>query len=131
MNSFALSLLVALGGAAGALSRYWIGQGVVRALGAPAPWATLIVNVLGCGLAGAFFAWASVRQDSSSLHALIMVGFLGGLTTFSAFSLDALALWLRGQERIALIYVIANVVLSLAAVVLAFVLVARFTKTMP
>ncbi|MGE4069730.1 MAG: fluoride efflux transporter CrcB [Lysobacterales bacterium] len=121
MNPILLSLLVALGGAGGALSRYWIGQGVVRALGAPAPWATLTVNVLGCGLAGAFFAWASVRHDTTSVHALAMVGFLGGLTTFSAFSLDALALWLRGQERVAVIYVLANVLLSLASAVLAFV----------
>lgn len=125
MNPFALSLLVAFGGAGGALTRYWIGQGVVRAVGAPAPWATLAVNVLGCGLAGAFFAWASVRHDTTSVHALAMVGFLGGLTTFSSFSLDALALWLRGEERIAVIYVIANLVLSLSAAALAFVIARR------
>lgn len=125
MNPFVLSLLVAFGGAGGALTRYWIGQGVVRAVGAPAPWATLAVNVLGCGLAGAFFAWASVRHDTTSVHALAMVGFLGGLTTFSSFSLDALALWLRGEERIAVIYVIANLVLSLSAAALAFVIARR------
>jgi fluoride exporter len=125
MNLFALSLLVALGGAGGALTRFWIGQGVVRALGAPAPWATLTVNILGCGLAGAFFAWASVRHDTASVHALAMVGFLGGLTTFSAFSLDALALWLRGEERIAVIYVLANVLLSLAAASGAFLATRR------
>ena len=48
--------------------------------------------------------------------------FLGGLTTFSAFSLDALGLWLRGQERIAVVYVLANVLLSLGAAVSAFAL---------
>jgi CrcB protein len=122
MTLLPLSLLVALGGAAGALSRFWIGQGVVRLLGAPAPWATLAVNVVGCALAGVFFAWASVRHDTASVHALVLVGFLGGLTTFSAFSLDALGLWLRGQERIAVAYVLANVLLSLAAAATAFVI---------
>ena len=125
MTLLPLSLLVALGGAGGALTRFWIGQVVVRLLGAPAPWATLTVNVVGCALAGVFFAWASVREDTASVHALVLVGFLGGLTTFSAFSLDALGLWLRGQERIAVIYVLANVLLSLAAAASAFALARR------
>jgi len=56
------------------------------------------------------------------VHALLLVGFLGGLTTFSAFSLDALSLWLRGQERLAVAYVLANVLLSLAAAAAAFAL---------
>jgi CrcB protein len=111
---WATSLLVAAGGALGALSRFWVGQWVVQGFGQAAPWATLAVNLLGCGLAGAFFAWASVRQDLASVHALVLVGFLGGLTTFSSFSLDALALWLKGQERIALLYVLANLIGSLA-----------------
>ena len=122
MTLLPLSLLVALGGATGALTRFWIGQGVVRLLGGPAPWATLTVNVVGCALAGVFFAWASARHDTASVHALVLVGFLGGLTTFSAFSLDALGLWLRGQERIAVVYVLANVLLSLAAAAIAFAL---------
>ena len=122
MPPLTLSLLVAAGGATGALTRYWIGQGVVRLVGAPAPWATLTVNLVGCALAGLFFAWASQRQDTASVHALVLVGFLGGLTTFSAFSLDALSLWLRGQERLAVAYVLANVLLSLAAAAAAFAL---------
>ncbi|GMU42081.1 MAG: fluoride efflux transporter CrcB [Xanthomonadales bacterium] len=116
MTPLALSALVALGGAAGALTRYWVGQGVVHLVGAAAPWATLGVNVVGCALAGLYFAWASQRQDAVGAHALLMVGFLGGLTTFSAFSLDTLSLWLRGEERLAMAYVSANVLFSLAAV---------------
>ncbi len=104
------------------MTRFWVGQGIVRLLGAPAPWATLTVNMVGCALAGAFFAWASARHDTASVHALVLVGFLGGLTTFSAFSLDALGLWLRGQERIAVVYVLANVLLSLVAAAIAFAL---------
>lgn len=121
-----LSLWVALGGAGGALTRFWIGQGVVRGLGYAAPWATLTVNWLGCALAGAFFAWASARQDVASLHALLLVGFLGGLTTYSSFSLDALSLWMRGQERLAIAYVLANLIGSLLAAAGMFVLVRRW-----
>lgn len=122
----ALSLWVALGGAGGALTRFWIGQAIVRGFGQAAPWATLSVNWLGCALAGAFFAWASSRQDIASLHALVLVGFLGGLTTFSSFSLDALSLWMRGQERLAIAYVLANVIGSLLAAVAAFALIRRW-----
>ena len=125
MTLLRLSLLVALGGALGSLSRFWIGQLVVRGFGAAAPWGTLSVNLLGCGLAGVFFAWASQRQDQANWHALLLVGFLGGLTTFSAFSLDTLGLWLRGQERVAGVYVLANVLLSLTAASACFVLARR------
>jgi|CXWL01.1.fsa_nt_gi CrcB protein len=125
MTLLRLSLLVALGGALGSLSRFWIGQLVVRGFGAAAPWGTLTVNLLGCGLAGVFFAWASLRQDQASWHALLLVGFLGGLTTFSAFSLDTLSLWMRGQERIAVVYAVANVLLSLTAAASAFLLARR------
>lgn len=125
MSALRLSLLVALGGACGALTRFWIGQALLRGLGAAAPWGTLLVNLGGCALAGAFFAWASLRQDHAGAHALLLVGFLGGLTTFSAFSLDTLSLWLRGQERLALAYVLANVLGALLAASVAFVLTRR------
>jgi CrcB protein len=113
MNLFGLSLLVAAGGALGALSRFWVGQWMVHSLGQAAPWATLLVNLAGCGMAGAFLGWASLRHDFASVHALVLVGFLGGLTTFSSFSLDALKLWLEGQERLAALYVAGNLVGSL------------------
>ncbi len=115
MDLLRLSLLVACGGALGSLTRFWIGIGLVRGLGAAAPWGTLAVNVIGCGLAGIFFAWASARQGSVGWHALLLVGYLGGLTTFSAFSLDALALWQRGESRLAVGYVLGNLLLALLA----------------
>lgn len=113
MNLAGLSVLVAAGGALGALSRFWVGQWVVHALGQAAPWATLLVNLAGCGMAGVFLGWASLRDDLASVHALVLVGFLGGLTTYSSFSLDALKLWLQGQERLAVLYVAGNLLGSL------------------
>ncbi len=125
MNLLSQSLLVALGGAAGAVTRFWVAQLVVRLAGGPAPLATLMVNVVGCGLAGALLARTIGRGDVAGLHALVMIGFLGGLTTFSSFSLEAFSLWRAGQVKWAMFYVIASVVLSIAAATLAFGLVRR------
>ena len=54
------------------------------------------------------------------------MGFLGGLTTYSSFSLDALSLWMRGQERLAIAYVLANLIGSLLAAAGMFLLVRRW-----
>jgi CrcB protein len=58
-------------------------------------------------------------QLSAQVHSLLMVGFLGALTTFSTFSLDTVNLWQNGRQLIALIYVVATVLLSLFAVSIA------------
>lgn len=119
------SLLVALGGAAGSLARFWMALIVVRFAGGPAPLATFLVNALGCSLAGALLARTLGRDDVVGLHSLILIGFLGGLTTFSSFSLDTLSLVRAGQGKWALLYVCASVFVSLGAAALAFALVRR------
>ncbi len=100
---------VALGGAIGSVLRY------LTANSLPAPLGTLAVNVLGSFAMGVLFAALSTR---AGLSPLLMTGVLGGFTTFSAFSLDALKLWQGGQMPAALAYVAASVCLSLAAVAL-------------
>lgn len=103
---------VALGGALGSVLRYLIVLGAARV--APAwPLGTLAVNVAGCFVMGVFFAQFGPRN-----HPLLMTGILGGFTTFSAFSLDALKLWQGGQPAQAALYVGLSVVLSLSAVAL-------------
>lgn len=106
---------VALGGAAGAVSRYLVGQGMLRLIGPGFPWATLTVNVLGSFTMGALISWFALR-GGGWFAPLLTVGFLGGFTTFSSFSLDALVLYERGQAGVALIYVSGTVVACLAAV---------------
>lgn len=109
-------LLVAAGGALGAVSRF----AVVRAssvLSGGFPLGTLLVNVLGCLLAGLFIQWLALRAPDSALRPLVQVGFFGAFTTFSAFSVDSWQLFQNGQYAVVGINVLLNVVLSLCAVV--------------
>lgn len=110
-------LLVAFGGAAGSVARFLVGQWSLRQFGPAFPWGTLIVNVAG-SLAIGFFVELVVRRlnASAEMRLFLVTGFLGGFTTFSAFSLDALALFERGATGTAMAYVAASVLVSLAAV---------------
>lgn len=99
---------VALGGAIGSVLRHLC----ITAIGAP--WATALVNIAGSFVMGVFF----VTLSRTSLSPLLMTGVLGGFTTFSAFSLDALKLWQSGQIAQAAAYTLVSVALSLIAVAL-------------
>jgi CrcB protein len=104
-------LQVAVGGAIGSVARL----GIYRAIPAPGfPWATFAVNVVGSLVMGLLSAL--LAQRGGAWAPLLLTGILGGFTTFSAFSLDALTLWERGQGASAAIYVAGSVLLSLLAV---------------
>ena len=105
-------LLVAIGGAFGSVARYGVGMAAASWLGLAFPWGTLVVNVLG-GLAIGVLA-ARVGPAEENMRLLLGVGALGGFTTFSAFSLDALRLMHREPAH-ALFYVAASLILSLGA----------------
>ena len=106
---------VALGGAIGASLRYLTNVGAMRLFGPGFPVATLIVNVLGSFLMGVIVVVLG-KKGGNYLAPLLMTGILGGFTTFSAFSLDTLTLWERGEHGLAFGYVTASVILSLAAI---------------
>ena len=108
-------LQVALGGAVGATARYGVNRAAMAAIGPGFPWATLIVNVVGSFLMGALAVILS--RLGNAWAPLLMTGLLGGFTTFSAFSLDALTLWQRGAHVAGSAYVAASVGLSLIAIV--------------
>ena len=110
-------LQVALGGALGASARYLTSVAAMRLVGPGFPWATLAVNVLGSFLMGVLVV-ALAREGGTRAAPFLMTGVLGGFTTFSAFSLDALTIWERGQVSLAGLYVAASVGLSLVAIVL-------------
>ncbi|MEM6304180.1 MAG: fluoride efflux transporter CrcB [Pseudomonadota bacterium] len=105
--------LVALGGALGASLRYLAGLAVFRLTGPTEfPLAILSVNVLGSFLMGVFVV-AAAQKGLMHLSPLVMTGLLGGFTTFSAFSLEAVTLMERGQIAAAAVYVAASVGLSI------------------
>lgn len=108
---------VALGGAAGAALRYLTGIGVLRLSGQGGlPLGVITVNVLGSFLMGVFMVVAAER-NLSHLSPLMMTGFLGGFTTFSAFSLETVTLFERGETGQAAAYILISVVVSIAALV--------------
>ena len=106
-------LQVALGGALGSVARYGVMLGSGRMFGGWFPFGTLAVNILGGLVMGVFAVVAA-----GHLRPFLMAGVLGGFTTFSAFSLDAVTLWERGDAVLGGVYVGTSVILSIAAVVL-------------
>lgn len=118
-------LQVALGGALGAMARYSINVGAMRYFGPGFPYATLCVNILGSFIMGTLITYLALRGDVSQTRLLpfLVTGFLGGFTTFSAFSLDAFTLFERGKVGLAALYVGGSVGASIAALVCGVVLV--------
>lgn len=107
-------MAVAAGGALGALGRYGMARAMHRAT-ETFPWATLTVNVLGSLLIGAVAVWLMERgEPDPALRAFLMVGVLGGFTTFSTFSLETVALLERGALVSAGTNMLASVVLCVA-----------------
>lgn len=112
-------LAVAIGGALGALGRWLIGEGVLVWLGTTPffPWATLIVNVIGCALIGALAPIALTR--SPWVGGFVITGFLGGFTTYSAFAEETFALADRGDIAGVLLagaYVLVTIMATAVAV---------------
>jgi fluoride exporter len=109
-------LIVFFGGGLGAALRHGINIAAARAFGTTFPYGTLIINVLGSlamGLIAEYFALKAGLPQRMRLF--FTTGILGGFTTFSAFSLEAALLYERGQQIGAAIYIVASVVLAIAA----------------
>jgi fluoride exporter len=117
-------LVVAAGGALGSVARYLIGIGSGRLFGTEFPWGTLIINVTGSFMIGAFVGLFATKWDvPQAVRLFLTVGICGGYTTFSTFSLDAYFLLERGQSWASSAYMIASVALSVGALVAALQLV--------
>lgn len=115
MNTF---VAVAVGGALGAVSRYSFGLVALALIGNRFPWATLGVNVVGSFLIGLAAVLIGDRiVDGELWRSLVIVGFLGAFTTFSAFSLDTLLLLQQGNYNTALAYMLGSVALCLGGTV--------------
>ncbi len=123
---FKLLVLVFVGGGCGSCLRYGVTLAALRLLGAGFPWGTFLVNVIGSTVMGAFAGWLVARTPGPAHDAFrlfFMTGILGGFTTFSAYSLDTVALWEKGATATAIVYAVGSVMLSLAVLAAALVIV--------
>lgn len=107
------ALAVFVGGGLGALLRWGVGKWTLHWFGMGFPVGTLAVNIAGSLAIG--LAVGALDGVGPTARLFFVTGLLGGFTTFSAFSLDALTLWQRGEALTAAAYVAASVLLSLAA----------------
>ena len=109
-------LLVGIGGAIGAMARYGTGVALGRVAG-DFPLATMLINIVGSLCMGLLVGWlARTTPDAQQeIRLFVAVGVLGGFTTFSSFSLDTIVLIERGEIAQAAFYVLASVIVSVAA----------------
>lgn len=108
--------VIAIAGAVGCIARFLLSQNVQTILGQGFPYGILIVNVSGCLLIGFLSVLLLERLNVGPLwRAGLLIGFLGGFTTFSSFSIDTIKMLENGNYVKAILYIILSVVLSLFA----------------
>lgn len=117
--------LVFVGGGVGAVARYGLVRASETALGTAFPYGVFAANIVGSFLMGLVAGWLVIRgggfglfldmEGHDAAKLALATGLLGGFTTFSAFSLDAVRLWEAGAHGAAVVYVGLSVVLALAA----------------
>ena len=111
------TLLIFLGAGLGGVSRYWISNITYGFLGRQFPYGTLVVNISGCFLMGLLFVLLLERFNGigPQLRALLLIGFLGGYTTFSSFSIETLNLFENGARLAGIANILLSVTLCLTA----------------
>ncbi|HEY6118952.1 MAG TPA: fluoride efflux transporter CrcB [Pyrinomonadaceae bacterium] len=108
------TILIGLAGLIGTLLRYWLSGFVARHYGETFPWGTLIVNVLGCLVTGAVFNLSEERfLVDPTVRTVILIGLLGGFTTFSSYGLQTFTLLRDGEFALATLNVAVSNVLGL------------------
>jgi len=124
-------LLVAAGGALGAVARYCTYTLASRFLGIAFPFGTLIVNVIGSFAMGVVMAWFMKKAAfSEEMRLFLATGFLGAYTTFSTFSLDVWQLYEKGAYGSLLLYLSGSIFCSIAGLVLGLILMQRYLDTL-
>jgi CrcB protein len=112
-------LAVFIGGGLGAVFRLFVSSQAVKHLGSGFPWGTLAVNLIGAVLIALVIELGALKfQISEQLKYLLVTGFLGGFTTFSAFSLETASMWMRGDIAPAILYAAISVIGTVGLVLL-------------
>jgi CrcB protein len=110
-------MLVMIGGALGAAGRFWLGGALLRRMGDGFPWGTLTANLIGAFLAGFIAVWLEARGPFALYgRAFLIVGVLGGLTTYSALMLECLLYARSHRTEQMLLYLAVSLVAGLALV---------------
>ncbi|HEV7258248.1 MAG TPA: fluoride efflux transporter CrcB [Bosea sp. (in: a-proteobacteria)] len=112
------TVLVFLGAGIGGMLRHGVNFVSPRWFGTGFPAGTMLINVVGSALMGLIAGWLAFKTQtgwSQPVRLFVTTGILGGFTTFSAFSLEAVLLWERGEAGLAFVYIAGSVILSLAA----------------
>jgi CrcB protein len=124
-------LLVAIGGALGSVSRFWLNGLISTRFGETFPWGTMLINITGSFIIG-FFASLTGTEGrwlvSPAFRTFFMIGICGGYTTFSSFSLQTLNLANEGEWTRAGANILLSVVLCLAGVWLGWLLANNFSQ---
>ena len=123
-------LYVALGGALGASGRHLLGVVSTRVMGTTFPWGTFVANVIGGFFMGLLVGWLALKGSqletgAQNMRLFLGVGILGGFTTFSAFSLDAIMMIEKKAYGMAVGYISASVILSILALFIGLVIARR------
>jgi CrcB protein len=121
-------LVIAIGGAAGALARYAVANWALRHWGTAFPYGTLVINVAGSFLLGVVMQLAQQQAINDTTRMLIAVGFCGAFTTFSTFSYENVLLLQQKNWNAVLVYTAASVVVGLLAVMAGLQLAQLFRK---
>jgi len=121
-------LAIAVGGALGSVLRYWLGGAVQRAFAAGFPYGTLAVNVVGCLMIGILLQRFTSAEPSLAARGLLVVGFCGGFTTFSAFSTETVGLIDGGEHSKAVLYVFLSLVLCLLSTLTGLILTRHLSR---
>lgn len=106
-------ILIGLGGALGAITRFLLGRWVSTFNRTNFPWATWIINSTGSFLLGLLFSYHTNGLIAEQVWGFLAIGFLGAYTTFSTFSYELLTLLQQNQRKLAFVYMISSVVISL------------------
>jgi CrcB protein len=117
------TIFIAVAGLVGTLLRYWLSGFVARQYGETFPWGTMAVNLIGCFVTGAVFFLTEERfLVSPTVRTVILIGLLGGFTTFSSYGLQTFTLLRDGEFGLAILNVVTSNILGLFMVWVGYVL---------